>query len=173
MEGEASTETRINLALREFAGCLPRFSDGRIDYTESSTAPVLNCIVYYQGCILLLKRSHEVGTYKGQWGAVTGFIDRPEPLRDIILIELREELAVKEGDISSITIAEPYRFYDAAISKTWLIHPVLVEIGHKPSIRLDWEHTEYCWIKPSDITALDTMPGQTESIKRALRKIAC
>ena len=48
----------IDLILKEFDR-LPKFPDGRIDYSNSDKAPVLTCFVRFEDEILLLKRSEE------------------------------------------------------------------------------------------------------------------
>jgi hypothetical protein len=54
---------------------LPKFLDGRIDYTDAKEAAVLNCFVMHDGELLLLKRSDKVSHYKGVWHVVAGFLD--------------------------------------------------------------------------------------------------
>ncbi len=49
--------------LQEFSEKLPKFPDGRIDYSGSDKAPVLTCFVKFGDKILLLKRSDKVRTY--------------------------------------------------------------------------------------------------------------
>ena len=56
---------------------LPKFEDGRINYTGCKRCPVLNCVVTYNGEVLLLKRSDKVANYKGYWNFVAGFLDHP------------------------------------------------------------------------------------------------
>ena len=41
---------------------LPRFPDGRIDYTHSPTAPIVACVIIYEGKVLIVKRSKTVTT---------------------------------------------------------------------------------------------------------------
>ncbi len=168
VDAEAEVENRISLVLKQLANELPRLSDGRIDYTGSLIAVVLNCVVFHEDRVLLLKRSEEVGAYRGKWSAVTGFVDRLLPLRDIVMGELMEELALTVEDVFAIKYGVPYRLNDDVAARAWLICPVLVELRSKPSIRLDWEHTAYRWIRPSDIESFETIPGQGESLKRAL-----
>ena len=67
-------EPAIHGVLSDFLH-LPRLTDGRIDYTHSSAAPVLICFVNYRDRFLLLKRSEKVSAYRGLWSVVAGFID--------------------------------------------------------------------------------------------------
>ena len=55
-------EKKILKTIEKFANKLPRFSDGRIDYSKSDTAPVITVFIKYEDQILLLKRSKKVRT---------------------------------------------------------------------------------------------------------------
>ena len=52
--------------------------------------------------------------------------------------------------------------------KTWIVHPILVELKSLPQLKLDWEHTEHRWIKPEDINKFDIVPQIDKSLKRVL-----
>jgi len=161
----SKTTQNINLTLKEFDG-LPRFPDGRIDYSNSDKAPVLTCFVRCEDKILLLKRSDRVRTYQGKWHTVAGYIDEPKPIRQKALEELEEELDIHSKDVSDFTAGEPYEFFDEGAKMSWIVHPVLVELKNKPQIRLDWEHTEFMWISPNEVEGYDTVPKLDESLKR-------
>jgi isopentenyldiphosphate isomerase len=151
-----------------FAKKLPRFSDGRIDYSKSDVAPVVTVFIRYKGKVLLLKRSDRVGIYPGKWNTVTGYLDEVKTIREKVLEEIREEIGIGDDDILSYDFGESYEFKDVGANKTWIVHPVLVELKDKPVIRLDWEHTEYRWIKPDEIKKFDIVPRLDESLKRAI-----
>ncbi len=156
-----------NLMLKEFDG-LPRFPDGRIDYSNSDKAPVVTCFVRFEDKILLLKRSKRVHTYQGKWHTVAGYIDEPKPIRQKALEELEEELSIPSKDVSRFTAGEPYEFFDEGAKKSWIVHPVLVELKKKPEVRLDWEHTEFKWISPDEVEGYDTVPNLDESLRRVV-----
>lgn len=149
---------------------LPRFVDGRINYSNSNIAPVVTVFVEYDGKILLLKRSNKVRTYQGLWNTVAGYIDEERPIREIVLKELREELGINRSGIKELAIAESYDVYDKEINKTWIIHPTLVTLKSKPEIKLDWEHSEYCWIDTEEIVKFKTVYKLAESLKIAMNK---
>ena len=159
----------INKLLKEFSGKLPRFPDGRIDYTNSDRAPVLSCFVEYDGLILLLKRSDKVLAYHGKWNSVAGFIDKPMPLYDLALIELKEELGIYKKIIKGFKTGKPYNLQDKSIGKTWIVHPMLAELTSMPKIKLDWEHTDYKWIDPKDIKKYDIIPKLDKALKSVLK----
>jgi 8-oxo-dGTP pyrophosphatase MutT (NUDIX family) len=154
--------------LREFAEKLPKFSDGRIDYSDSNKAPVLNCFVKYKDKILLLKRSDEVRVYQGLWNSVAGYLDEVGPLEEKVLEELREELGITPDLIKKTALGPPYELTDNKIRKTWVIFPVLVELNKKPVIKLDWEHTDYKWIDPADLESFNIVPGLDKALATVL-----
>jgi len=144
--------------LKEFDRKLPKFQDGRIDYSKSERAPVITVFVKCKNRILLLKRSNRVSEYPGKWNAVTGYMDEVIPVQNKVLDELEEELGVDKRWIVSMRIGKPYEVVDSDINKTWIFTPVIVELREFPSIRLNFEHTEFKWIRKDDLMNFDTIP---------------
>jgi isopentenyldiphosphate isomerase len=158
----------IRLIVESYAEYLPMFPDGRIDYSKSDTAPVLTVFVFAKSSLLLLRRSTKVRTYKSKWNTIAGYIDEIKPLKTKINEELKEEIGISQEIIQSYFFGEPYSFTDSIAGYTWIVHPAKVILKVKPSITLDWEHTEYEWIKPQDINIYDTVPKLHESLDRIL-----
>jgi len=155
-------------AVNELAATLPHLPDGRIDYRQAPRAAVLTCFVKHGDKLLLLRRSDQVGTYRGQWNTVAGYLDELKPLVNKIREELREELGVTLAEDAHVTVGIPYEFRDDAINRTWIVHPVLVTVDQPLTPRLNWEHTEYAWISPADLVHFDTVPRLAESLRRVL-----
>jgi isopentenyldiphosphate isomerase len=165
---EQKAEQTILDIVQYFEKKLPKFPDGRIDYSSSETAPVITVFVSYGNKILLLKRSDRVSTYRGKWNTVAGYLDEMKPVKEKVLEELGEEVGIEERDISSIKIGDPYEFRDEKIGKTWIVAPVLVKLKKTPEIKLDWEHTDFVWIEPEDICRYDTVPNLDKSLMKVL-----
>jgi len=163
-------ETKLQTLLEKFNKKLPHFSDGRIDYSKSDEALVLNCFVRYNDKILLLKRSQKVSHYKGKWNAISGYIDEVKPLKLKILEELKEEVDIAPHDIDNIEIGHSITFHDPNIDKIWIIFPALVDIKKNKKLSLDWEHTEYRWIKFNDLKNFDFVPGLAETLKSLIKQ---
>jgi len=161
-------EEELLKRIATLANALPRFPDGRIDYSKSAIAAVVTIFVRYGDQILLLKRSDKVSTYRGMWYTVAGYLDELKPIREKVLAELQEEVGIGEEIIASLRIAAPQEVTDRDIQKTWLFCPVLVELRRKPEIRLDWEHTEARWIKPEELANFVTVPHITECLQSLL-----
>lgn len=154
--------------VEEFAKKLPRFTDGRIDYSESESAPVFTCFVKCQDRILLLKRSGNVGTYQGKWNAVSGYLDELKPLKDKVIEEIEEELGISSDGILTMKAGQVYEWQDEDIHKRWIVHPVLIELNKEPEIRLDWEHERFEWARPDELKNFDTIPNLINSLQRVL-----
>ena len=45
------------------------------------------------------------------------------------------------------------------LNKTWIIYPIVVELIARPKIQLDWEHSEYKWIKPEELKHYEVVPS--------------
>jgi len=161
-------EQKIIEKINEFAKKLPKFPDGRIDYTNSETSLVLTVFIKYKDKILILKRSNRVGTYQGKWNTVTGYLDDPKPLIEKIIEEMKEETGINKDNILSYSLGEPFKFTDSKAKKTWIVNPAKVELKNNPNIKLDWEHTDYNWIKPEELKKFDTVPRLKLSLKKGL-----
>ncbi len=159
---------KVTKILEELDKALPKFPDGRIDYSGSNVAPVITVFIKYKDKILLLRRSDRVSTYKRKWNTVAGYLDEIRPIKEKILEELREEIGVGKDVVSLINIGNPFKFEDEKIGKKWIVVPVLVEL-RKPEIKLNWEHTEYRWIDPKEIKNFETVPNLDLSLKRVLQ----
>lgn len=159
-------EEEILKLIQEFAEKLPKFPDGRIDYHNSDTAPVVDVFVKYQDKILILKRSDEVSNYQGKWNCISGYLDELKPIYQKALEELKEELGIAQDNILSMRLGETYSFTDRG--KTFIVHPILVELKNQPLIKLDFEHTEYKWIKPEEFKDLDIVPHTDEGLEKVI-----
>lgn len=161
-------DKEIQKQLKEISKNLPKFKDGRINYKSSHKAIVLTCFVKYKDKILLLKRSNKVAAYKGKWNTVAGYIDDNQPLKEKVLEELREEVRIKEKDISEFKFGNKYEFTDKQIKKTWIVYPILTTLKNKPNIKLDWEHDEFRWILPKEIKKFDIVPEIDKELETIL-----
>jgi 8-oxo-dGTP diphosphatase len=160
-----SMKSEYTKIINSFAEKLPHFSDGRIDYTNSKKAPVLNCFVEHGGKYLLMRRSGKVTNYNGLWNSIAGFLDDPNiPLEEAIKIELDQELKIAIDQIDELVIGNHYKFFDETIGKTWIIFPALAKLKND-QIELDWEHTEFVWVNKEEIKNYDTVPRLSEVLE--------
>ncbi|OIO66526.1 hypothetical protein AUJ68_00775 [Candidatus Woesearchaeota archaeon CG1_02_57_44] len=166
------TEHSYVEALLERYQALYHYADGRIDYSLSESAPVVTVYVKYHHRLLTLLRSDKVSTYQGKWNTVAGYIDEVKSVRDFALQELWEETGITEQQILGMGFGEPFSFTDDEISKTWITHPVLVELKSMPVVLLDFEHTQQRWAKPEELAALDAVPNFSVGFEKLMVSIA-
>ena len=131
---------------------------GQIDYTNVRWAPVINCVVQHENKILLVQRSEKLGFYPGYWNGISGFLDDQRSLEEKVRDELREEAGITGNVITSIRLGAIFHQEDPKYGKTWIVHPVLVEVKAEKVI-LNWEARGYQWIAPEEAKTLNLLPG--------------
>lgn len=136
---------------------LPRFADGRIDYTHAPIAPVLNVFILFHGKLLLVKRGDKVGWLKDRWHIVAGFLDEEKTLAEKALEEMHEELGITGASVQEIRALDSYK--DPLGAKEWIIYPVIITLAESPSITLDWENVAYEWVDPADVGKYEVIPN--------------
>ena len=156
--------------LADNAKTLPRFPDGRIDYTSAPMVPVVTCFIRYKDKVLLMKRSSNVHYYRGKWNTVAGHLDEVKLPEKKALDEVKEETGIQKRDIQTVKRATPFYLNDKRIGKRWLIFPVVAELHKKPKVRLNWEHTEYRWIRPGELKRFNYVEKLDKSLKRILKE---
>lgn len=132
---------------------------------------VVTCLLMNDdGKLLILKRSSKVRTYKGLWGGVAGYVEDDEEPYETALKEIREEVGIEKEDVSLIEQGDPIEFTDFYEGERydWIIYPFLFRIEKKGKLQIDWEHSEYRWIIPSEITRYDTVPHLKDIVSKIL-----
>jgi len=146
-----------------------RFPDGRLNYEHAAVAPVLSCVVKRGADILLLKRSELVGTYRGRWHIIGGYLDEPgKSASEKALEELEEEVGIPRAAVRVVRTAEPFELFDPDVAKTWQVHSVLLEVDGNPPVKLDWEHTDFTWVRLDEISRYHLIPSVSDVLQRLL-----
>ncbi|TSC69024.1 MAG: NUDIX hydrolase [Parcubacteria group bacterium Gr01-1014_70] len=140
---------------------------GQIDYTHARWAPVINCVVRFRGTILLVKRNNGMRFYPGHWNGISGFLDDQCSLKEKVRDELQEELGISPKHITSIHFGAVFHQEAPAYKKTWIVHPVLVDVSGN-NVKLDWEAKESMWIHPRDAKKFKLVPGFDRVLKSVL-----
>lgn len=159
----------VEQLVADIAKDLPRFEDGRIDYSEANRAPVINAAVFAGDELLITKRSDDLHFYPGVWNGVSGFIDELVPLEELVTQEINEELGVEGGRIGRIAVGDVIERESSKHDRTWMIFPILVELKAKPDITLDWEHSDYAWIAPGELDKYEILADFDNVVKQALK----
>jgi len=129
---------------------------------------VVTCFLEYDNRVLLLKRSQKVGTYEQRWAGVSGYIEEGNSPFEQALEEMREEAGLKEEDIRLLREGVPLEVDDKEIRRKWVVHPFRFLLSKPEKVELDWEHTEFKWVKPEEIKKHKTVPGLYEAWERVV-----
>ena len=131
---------------------------GQIDFTNVTRVPVVNCVVRFKDKILLVKRSGGMKFYPNYWNGISGFLDDDQTIEEKVMEELTEELGIEEDDIVSMEKGGIIEYEDSAYKKTWLIHPVLVDLD-TDDVKIDWEAREFKWVTKEELNNFELLPG--------------
>ncbi len=127
---------------------------------------VVTCFLEHGAEIALLRRSGRVGTYKGRWAGVSGYIEEGNTPYQQALEEIKEEAGLSEGDVELVKEGEPLEIVDEELGRKWVVHPFRFGVKTAEKISIDWEHTELRWIDPNDIGEYETVPNLLETWQR-------
>ncbi|MBZ6494474.1 NUDIX domain-containing protein [Natrinema longum] len=117
---------------------------------DGETSHVVTAFLRNRGEVLLLRRSDSVGTYRGQWGGVSGFAEgQPD---EQVRVEIREETGLEADDVSLVRSGRPITFADPALEREWAVHPYLFDC-ETHEIRLSDEHDAFEWVPPTAMLA--------------------
>jgi 8-oxo-dGTP diphosphatase len=119
------------------------------------------------GKFLVVKRSGKVGTYRGHWSGISGYLESTDPLEQAYE-EMDEELGLDQGDVSLVKKGKPLEVFDPVGEHAWRVHPFLFVVNSPDKIRLDWENVEMRWVHPEEIVQLQTVPALKEALERVL-----
>ena len=108
--------------------------------------------------LLILRRSQGVRTMRGLWAGVSGTIEGDEDPLDRARIEILEEVGLAQDVITLVRAAAPTRVTSPRHpGREWLVFPFLFEAAN-PRVRLNWENSEFRWIRPGDLGRYRTVP---------------
>lgn len=140
---------------------------GSLEVRNVSEKHVVTSVVRNRGKILLLKRSAKVGSYRGQWAGVSGFIEQGEDDETAAKRELGEEIGKSSARL--VRRLEPQRFRDSEV--VWCVHAFLVDVPER-NVSIDWEHDSFEWVSPKDVSGYPTVPGLQSIVHKLLSKDA-
>jgi 8-oxo-dGTP diphosphatase len=114
--------------------------------------------------VLLVRRSDRVGTYRGAWAGVSGFVEPGVTPLEQAYTELREEARLGPVDLQLLRTGAPLDVRDEAIGRAWVVHPFLFLLRDPECVRTDWEAADAQWVAPAAVTTLDTVPRLVEAL---------
>jgi translation initiation factor 2B subunit (eIF-2B alpha/beta/delta family) len=125
---------------------------------------VVTVFLRHRGEVLLLRRSDEVGSYPGRWGAVAGHLGGDEPV-DAALEEIEEEVGLTEHDVQLARAGPSFSVEDEDRGTRWMVHPFLYDADTR-EVTLNWETDEAEWVAPTALLRRETVPELWTSYRR-------
>jgi len=125
---------------------------------------VVTVFLRHRGEVLLLRRSNDVGSYPGQWGAVAGHVEHDAPV-DSALEEIEEETGLSEQAVALVREGPSFPVEDEERGTRWIVHPFLFDASTR-EIDLNWETDEAEWAAPTALLRRDTVPDLWTSYRR-------
>ena len=120
---------------------------------------IITCFLKNEDKILILKRSERVKSMKGLWAGISGIIEKNELPLERAKIEIFEELGISDNEIKLIKESQEMRIMSPQYENhEWEVYPFLFSVEN-PKIKLNWENSDYKWIKADEITDYDTVPS--------------
>lgn len=123
---------------------------------------IVTSFLIKNGKVLILKRSDKVGSFKGKWAGISGFIEDENSL-EAALREIKEETGIDSKYLELLKIGVPFDINDAVNDTIWSINPFLFLFkGRK--INIDWEHDTFEWVYPKEIENYDTVTNLKKTL---------
>lgn len=137
--------------------------------SESAPTPVVTVFLRSRGEVLLLRRSTDVDSYPGQWGAVAGHVEQDDPEASA-LQEIEEETGLHEHKVTLAQQGSPFTVNDDDRDTRWRVHPFLFDVDTR-SIETNWETAEAEWASPTTLLRRETVPELWTSYRRVAPSI--
>lgn len=137
---------------------------GTVDLRGVRESHVVTSILRRDDLILLLRRSDKVGSYRGRWAGVSGFIEQDEGDEHAARREIAEETCQADAELVRRIPPQSFRNDD----RVWTVHAFLFDV-RDAEVRLDWEHDRFKWVSPEDLADYETVPGLGTVVERLLR----
>ncbi|WP_313693405.1 NUDIX domain-containing protein [Halorarum halobium] len=119
-------------------------------------AHVVTAFLRNRGEVLLVRRGDAVGTYRGQWGGVSGYVedDTDDPLADACR-EVEEEVGVEGSALTLVRAGDPVAVDDA--EGTFTVHPFLFECATR-EVTKNEELAAHEWVPATAMLGRETVP---------------
>jgi 8-oxo-dGTP diphosphatase len=133
---------------------------------------VVTCILFRKDQteerMLLVQRSHKVGSYHEQWAGISGFIESGVTAEEQAYTEICEETRLQPDQVRILKRGKVVKHIDEALGRHFYIHPFLFEVLTPESVQTDWEAIAVRWIDPDDLTTYPTVPKLKEVYEAAI-----
>ena len=105
---------------------------------------------------------------RGLWAGCSGSIvpEDASPLQRA-WTELREETGFTENELTLVRSGKALFLVDEAVDTRWTVYPFLFQLKapeFETRVQIDWEHTEFKWIHPKELSTYQTVPALVETL---------
>lgn len=140
----------------------------RVELPDIKGKRVVTAILRNRGRILIVRRSEKVGTFRGKWSAISGYIEGREDPKHRAIVEVREETGLRS--IRFRAEGDPVLARDGMT--VYVVHPFLFDTPSR-GVRLDWENVEQRWVRPEELNRFDSVPRLVDVVAAVLEPEAC
>jgi 8-oxo-dGTP pyrophosphatase MutT (NUDIX family) len=124
---------------------------------------VVTAFLRHGNRVLLVRRSDRVGSYRGLWSAISGYLEEVAPLQQAFR-EIEEETGLRAAALRLLAAGEPLEVPAPELTTCWVVYPFLFEIQDPGAVRLDWENTELRWVTPTELRQMSTVPALADAL---------
>jgi 8-oxo-dGTP pyrophosphatase MutT (NUDIX family) len=129
---------------------------------------IVTCFLKSGDKILILKRSDKVKSMKSLWAGISGIIENNELPLERTKIEIFEELGIHANQIKLLKESAKMRIKSPQYENhEWEVYPFLFSVEN-PKIKLNWENSEYKWVKAEEISNYETVPSLDKVLSNLL-----
>ncbi len=129
---------------------------------------IVTCFLKSGDKILILKRSDKVKSMKSLWAGISGIIENNESPLERTKIEIFEELGIDANQIQLLKESAKMRIVSPQYENhEWEVYPFLFSVEN-PKIKLNWENSEYKWVKVEEISNYETVPSLDKVLSNLL-----
>jgi len=129
---------------------------------------IVTCFLKSGDKILILKRSDKVKSMKSLWAGISGIIENNESPLERTKIEIFEELGIDDSQIKLLKESVKMRIMSPQYENhEWEVYPFLFSVEN-PRIKLNWENSEYKWVKAEEISNYETVPSLDKVLSNLL-----
>jgi len=129
---------------------------------------IVTCFLKSGDKILILKRSDKVKSMKSLWAGISGIIENDESPLERSKIEIFEELGLDASQIKLLKESIKMRIISPQYENhEWEVYPFLFSVEN-PIIKLNWENSDYKWVKTEEISNYETVPSLDKVLSNLL-----
>lgn len=118
--------------------------------------------------LLLVQRSQQVGSYRSQWGGISGFIEPGVAPEEQAFTEIREETGLQASQVRLLKRGQTIEVDNQEAGRHFIVHPFLFDVLTPDKIQTDWEAVAMRWITPDELEQYQTVARLREAYLSAL-----